>query len=298
MSALGFAVPFYSGLPYLERALRSLQAQSTSQWHAVVVDDAGPEPESGDLVHELRDPRISYVRNDANLGLAGNWNRCLELVEADFVTLLHGDDELGRDYAAVVLDAHRRHPDAVAVHTGARVVGRSGGPIFSFPDFFKRFTGPRRGGEHETVGDRGLAVVLRGQFIFFPSVSYTARLLPPRPFDGSWRQVVDLDLIARLLFDGHRIVGMPPPAYRYRRHQESQTALLTASRDRFREEFALYEVIARRAQSLGWTRSAAVARRARIVRAHVAYRALGAALRGNLREAGSTASLLRGRRQA
>jgi glycosyltransferase involved in cell wall biosynthesis len=296
VSDFGFAVPFYSGLPYLERALQSLRAQSTSRWRAVVVDDAGPEPESRDLVRELRDPRISYVRNDTNLGLAENWNRCLELVEADFVTLLHGDDELANDYAEVVLDAHRRYPDAAAVHTGVRVVGEGGAPIFSFPDFFKRFTGPRRRGEHVTVGDQGLAVVLRGQFIFFPSLSYKARLLPPRPFDPSWRQVLDLDLLARLLFDGHRIVGVPRPAYRYRRHQRSQTAVLTASRERFREEFALYDLIAQRARRMGWARSAAVARRARIVRAHVAYRALGGALRGNLREAGSALSLLHDRR--
>ena len=298
MSDLGFAIPFFSGLPFLRRALESLQAQSTPQWRAVVVDDGGPEPESGELVRGLQDPRISYVRNDTNLGLAHNWNRCLELVDADFVTLLHGDDELAREYAELVLDAHRRHPDAVAVHTGARVIGPRSSPIFSFPDLFKHFTGPRRRGEHVTVGDSGLAVVLRGQFIFFPSVSFKARLLPSRPFDPAFRQVLDLDLIARLLFAGHNIVTMPRPAYRYRRHGSSQTMLLTASRERFVEEFALYERIAHRADSLRWSRSATVARRARIVRAHAAFRALGLALRGELREARATAALLRTPREA
>ena len=293
MSELGFAIPFYSGVPYLQRALQSLLGQSTPAWRAVVVDDAGPEPDAAAVVRALGDPRVSYTRNDTNLGLAQNWNRCFDLVRAEFVTLLHGDDELGSDYAATVLDAHRRYPDAVAVHTAARVIGATGAPVFSFPDFVKRFTGPRRRGETITVGDRGLAVLLRGQFIFCPALSYKARMLPSQPFDPSWRQVLDLDLIARLLFADHRIVGVPAAAYRYRRHGWSQTAQLTASRERFREEFALYGQVARRADHAGWSRSAAVARRARIIRAHAAYRTLASLLRGDLQEARSTAPLVR-----
>jgi GT2 family glycosyltransferase len=295
VSELGFAIPFYSGLEYLGRALQSLRTQSTSRWRAVVVDDAGPDPGACELVHELADPRIRYVRNDTNLGLANNWNRCLELAEADLVTLLHSDDELSGDYAEAVLDAHREHPEAVAVHTGATIIGPTSRPIFSFPDFVKRFTGPSRRSENITAGDEGLATVLRGQFIFCPALSYKTRLLPDRPFDSAWHQVLDLDLIARLLFEGQRIVGVPSRAYRYRRHPASQTALLTSSRDRFREEFALYNQIARHAEARGWRRSATVAGHARIVRTHLVYRALGSVLRGRVREARSTVSLLRAR---
>ena len=295
MRELGFAIPFYSGLGYLGRALQSLRAQSTRRWRAVVVDDAGPDPGACELVHDLADPRIRYVRNDVNLGLAKNWNRCLELVDADLVTLLHSDDELCGDYAETVLDAHHRHPDAVAVHTGATIIGSTSRRIFSLPDFVKGFTGPSRRRENVTAGDEGLATVLRGQFIFCPALSYKTQLLPDEPFDSGWQQVLDLDLIARLLFEGQRIVGVPPRAYRYRRHPASQTALLTSSRDRFREEFALYDQIARRAEARGWGRSATVARHARIVRAHLVYRALESALRGRVREAQSTVSLLRAR---
>ena len=297
MSDLAFAVPFYSGLPYLRRALESLLTQSMPRWRAVVVDDCGPEPECRELVRDLGDARITYVRNETNLGLAENLNRCLELVDGHLVTLFHGDDELSNEYAALVLDAHQRYPEAIAVHTAARVIGTSSAPMLSFPDVFKRITGPRRGGEHVIVGDAGLAVVLRGQFIFFPSISYKARLLPSRPFDSSYRQVLDLDLLARLLFAGHSIVALPKAAYRYRRHAASQTMVLTASRKRFEEEFALYAAIAREGERRGWSRSAAVARRARIVRAHAAYRALGLAMRGELRAAGSTLSLVRTRRR-
>ncbi len=296
MSELGVAIPFYSGLGYLRRAIQSLLDQSTDRWRAIVVDDAGPASEARHVVREFGDPRISYVRNESNLGPARNWNLCLQLVDAELVTLLHADDELSDNYVQTVLDAHLRHSDAVAVHTRAIVIGSRSTPIFSFPDVVKEFIAPRGRSEQITVGDEGLATVLRGQFIFCPALSYKRSLLPDKPFDQAWRQVLDLDLIARLLFDGREIVGSPARAYRYRRHRASQTALLTSSRDRFREEFALYNKIAQRSEAMGWQRSATVARRARILRAHVIYRALGCALRGRVREGQSTIALLGARR--
>ncbi len=296
MSELGVAIPFYSGLAYLRRAIQSLLGQSTERWRAIVVDDAGPDSEARDVVREFADSRICYVRNESNLGLARNWNLCLELVDAELVTLLHADDELSDNYVQTVLDAHLRHPEAAAVHTRAIVIGSRSTPIFSFPDVVKEFIAPRGRGAQITTGDAGLATVLQGQFIFCPALSYKTRLLPDVPFDEAWRQVLDLDLIARLLFDGQEIVGVPARAYRYRRHRASQTTLLTSSRERFREEFALYSAIAQRAAAMHWERSAVVARRARIVRAHVFYRALGCALRGHVQETRSTVALLGARR--
>jgi GT2 family glycosyltransferase len=295
VSELGAVIPFYAGLPYLRRAVESLLAQSVEDWQAVVVDDAGPEPEAGDFVRSVDDRRLRYVRNPANLGLAGNWNAALGEVDAELVTIFHADDELEPRYLELVRDAHHRHPEAVAVHTRARIIGDDNRGRFSFPDAMKRVTGPRNGGEVMTAGDEGLAVVVRGQFIFCPALSYKRSLLPSPPFDPRWRQVLDLDLIARLLLDGHRIVGVPDRAYRYRRHSESQTAIMTSSHDRFVEEFALYRSIAQRARAAGWSRTAGVAGRARVVRAHVLYRALGQLVRGRLRTARSTAALLRGR---
>ena len=59
-----------------------------------MVDDAGPDPEACELVAGYADDRLTYVRNETNLGLAGNWNTCLRIAETEYVTLFHADDEL------------------------------------------------------------------------------------------------------------------------------------------------------------------------------------------------------------
>jgi glycosyltransferase involved in cell wall biosynthesis len=291
---LTLAIPFYANTELLAAALTSVLAQDSDDWEAVVVDDAGPESDAREVVARVGGGRIRYVRNPANLGLAGNWNRCLEIAETELVTIFHADDELRPDYTRLVLELHRREPDAVAVFTGASVIGPNGQAIFSLPDEVKRFTRPRASqGRIEVAGQHGLVWLLRGQHIFCPSLAYQRDRLPVPAFDARWRQVTDLDLLARLLVSDEHVIGTTEPAYRYRRHGANQTALLTASLDRFHEEFAVYGEIAAMARAHGWNRAATTGERAHIVRLHAAYQAVRSVLRGNVRQARACLALTR-----
>ena len=291
---LTLAIPFYSNTELLAAALASVLAQDVDDWEAVVVDD-GPDSDAREMVERVGGDRVRYLRNPVNLGLAGNWNRCLEVTETELVTIFHADDELRPDYVRRVLEVHRDAPDAVAVFTGASVIGPSGKSIFSFPDEVKRFTRPRAKDDRvDVAGEAGLVSLLRGQHIFCPSLAYQRARLPQPAFDARWRQVTDLDLLARLLVAGERFVGSTENAYRYRRHGANQTALLTASLDRFDEEYAVYGEIATRARARGWTRAATAGQRATKVRLHAAYEAVWSAVRGDVRRARGCLALTRG----
>jgi glycosyltransferase involved in cell wall biosynthesis len=272
---LTFAVPFYSHPELLERALTSVMAQRNADWDAVVVDDAPVDVGAREIVERVGEGRIRYIENPSNLGIAGNWNRCLEVAETDLVTLFHADDELAPDYADVVLDGHGRFGDAVAVYTGATVIAADGSRHVSLQDEIKRIIRPRAtDGWTHIAGEAGLVSLLRGQHIFCPTLCFRRDRLPAPAFRSEWRQVLDLDLLARLLLEGDHLVGADRVAYRYRRHAENQTAQLTASFDRFEEEFAIYDEIARAAAGRGWVRASRVANRAVIIRLHLAYRAV------------------------
>jgi glycosyltransferase involved in cell wall biosynthesis len=291
---LTLAIPFYANTDLLAAALASVVAQDCDDWEAIVVDDAGPESDAAAVVERVGAGRVRYLRNPVNLGLAGNWNRCLEFAETELVTIFHADDELRPDYVRRVLEVHRGAPDAVAVFTGASVIDANGKAIFSFPDEVKRFTRPRAQGDRiDVFGEAGLVSLLRGQHIFCPSLAYQRTRLPQPTFDARWRQVTDLDLLSRLLLSGERIVGSTETAYRYRRHAANQTALLTASLDRFDEEWAIYDEIAARARARGWTRAVATAERAHKVRLHAAYEAVRSVLHADVRRARACVAMLR-----
>ena len=46
------------------------------------------------LMKSIADERISYYKNDQNLGQINNWNRCFELANGKWVVMLHDDDLL------------------------------------------------------------------------------------------------------------------------------------------------------------------------------------------------------------
>lgn len=263
-----FAMPFYRGLDHLQTAIASLLAQTVSDWEAIVVDDAGPESAEA-MVTRFNDPRIRYVRNDTNLGLAGNWNTALSLATTELVTIFHCDDELEPHYAATMIELMARHPRAVAGHCRVRLIDDAGQPTRTLADTVKGWLTPRFRGDLVTEGDRGLRSLVRANWIFCPTMCYRRALVPTHPFDQRWRFVLDLDLMGRLLFDGHSIVGTDTVAYRYRRHADNQTRLLGADFSRHDEELSFAAEVAERARQRGWHATARTARRAPVVRANL-----------------------------
>src|SRR5215210_3080625 len=142
---LTVAIPFYKGHGYLRLAIESVLRQTSPDWRLVVCDD-GPDPGTRELVESCRDPRVRYLRNERNLGMAGNWNRCLEVADTDLVNLLHNDDELLPNYVEVMQQAGREYPAAAAFFCRAKVVDAAGRPSFSVVDSVKRFLQPRAEG--------------------------------------------------------------------------------------------------------------------------------------------------------
>ena len=235
--------------------------QSDPDWTAIVVDDASPDPGAEKMLAALRDRRVRYVRNEQNLGVAANFNRCLELgaAGAEIVTVFHADDELEPGYVAAVRAAHRRFPEATCVAPRVTVIDGKGMPTRTLGDSVKRLLWPR---ELPTtlVGDEGLARLMHGLFFYCPSVSYRVALLPGLRFDERWQQVMDLDLYARTLLDGGSIVLVPDRVYRYRRHGDTMTAQNSRSLVRLEEEVAVCREVSVAARKRGWRRSARAAR--------------------------------------
>jgi glycosyltransferase involved in cell wall biosynthesis len=284
-----FGIPFHRGLDLLGEAIESVLAQRESAWRCLVLDDRGePAERVQALVDRYADPRLACRTNAETLGMAGNWNRALDEAPTELVTLLHADDRLLPHYASLALELAGAHPSAVAVCCGAEIIDARGRPRFSLADAVKALLVPR-GEPWRLRGETGLRALLRGDFVMCPTLCWRRPALGARRFEAGWRQVQDLELLARLLLDGEEIVGTRRRAYAYRRHSESATEIQSESLLRFEEELALYEHLAARAAERGWGSAARTARRKLMVRLHLAFRA-GADLAA-LRPAGAARKL-------
>lgn len=88
-------IPTYNASDFLEPALRGVLAQDPGpdRMQIALVDDHSPGWEfARDLAETLAPGRIEFHRNETNVGLAGNWNRCLDLSRGHRVHILHQDD--------------------------------------------------------------------------------------------------------------------------------------------------------------------------------------------------------------
>jgi hypothetical protein len=101
-----------------------------------------------------------------------------------------------------------------------------------------------------------------------------------------------LHLTTRLLLEGETLVGLPQPAYAYRRHGMNATVRYTENMLRFAEEVRLYNQIAREAQWRGWNDAARTARRKGIIQLNLAYCSLADLARLQFRRAGAKIALL------
>jgi glycosyltransferase involved in cell wall biosynthesis len=290
--SITFAIPFYSGRDYLDRAIESVLGQHDTEWQAFVCDNASPEPGIEELVRSVGRGRVGYVRNDKNLGMAGNFNRCIDLAETELVTLLHADDELAPTYCGTMRAAAARHPSAAAFYCRAKIIGPASQPVVSVPDIVKEFINPSRS-EIVLEGEPGFRAMLRGNFIVAPTLCFRKSVLGTRRFPDGYKFVLDRELTTTLLLDGDAIVGIPDRCYRYRRHADNATVELTRTQQRFHEDSAHYDRMREAARSRGWDRCIELASRKRILKLDITFNALKSCARLDLGEASRGFRLLR-----
>jgi glycosyltransferase involved in cell wall biosynthesis len=91
-------IPTFNGAKHIRECLDSVLAQTFREFEILIVED-GSRDETPDIVAEYarRDPRIRVVRNDRNMGLVENWNRCVELSQGRYIKFAFQDDVLFPD---------------------------------------------------------------------------------------------------------------------------------------------------------------------------------------------------------
>lgn len=77
----------------LVETLRSIQAQSWTDWELLVCDDASQD-RTAEVVHEFArvDSRIRYLGTDINLGMPTNLNRGLREASSQYIAIMHDGD--------------------------------------------------------------------------------------------------------------------------------------------------------------------------------------------------------------
>lgn len=107
-------MPIYNHpLECVERALRSAINQiDFDNYQIIVVDnDAEGKNDNISVVKKINSDKVIYFRNEKNLGMFGNWNRCILLARSEWITFLHSDDILAKDALKILTTIVMQHPE-------------------------------------------------------------------------------------------------------------------------------------------------------------------------------------------
>ena len=93
--AVSICVPTFDGASVLQECLESALNQTFTDFELLIVDDASKDETVAIASRYARlDSRVRVVTHTHNLGLSGNWNRCIDLSRGQWLKYLFQDDRL------------------------------------------------------------------------------------------------------------------------------------------------------------------------------------------------------------
>lgn len=208
-------IPTYKRPQLLREAISSALNQTEYPNIEVIVSDNDPSLDHAmsDLILSFGDSRLSYHKNAQNLGMTGNWNKCIELANGNYITILHDDDILYPNFLTTCAPLLRDY-DLVLCKV------RVGMKPPSLDELSRICFNQKPQQKRQIVKPSDLVF---GNFTPFPGVIFKKdKALELCGFDDSWYPCSDYDFWIRYCLN-YRVVKLPIEAAFYRISQnESQ----------------------------------------------------------------------------
>lgn len=253
-------IPYWGDPQLLATTVDSVRAQDDDRWTLTIVDDCYPDPSVAESFAHERDPRVRYERNDHNLGIAGNFQRCLDLASGEAVAFLGCDDVLEPTYVGRALAVLEEFPQADIVQPGVRVIDETGTTQTPLGDRVKTWLRPQAT-EPVVLGGEDLAAsLLRGNWLYWPSLVFRTRRIKRHAFRQDLPIILDLALVLDLVLDGAQLVLDPVVTFAYRRHATSLSGTSLGDGMRFEQDRRYFADAAVLMDQRGWPRAARAAR--------------------------------------
>jgi glycosyltransferase involved in cell wall biosynthesis len=88
---VSIVLPVYNGAKYIEEAIKSIQAQSFSDWELLIIND-GSTDGTKDILNNIPEARLKIIDNPKNLGLQASLNIGLNAAQGEYIARLDADD--------------------------------------------------------------------------------------------------------------------------------------------------------------------------------------------------------------
>ncbi|MBL7918135.1 MAG: glycosyltransferase family 2 protein, partial [Bacteroidia bacterium] len=95
---VSICIPSYNGALYLSACIDSCIGQTYTNYEIIICDD-GSTDNTLSIVEEYlkKSDKIRLLKNPQNIGLVGNWNKCIQEAKGEWVKFIFQDDYMEPD---------------------------------------------------------------------------------------------------------------------------------------------------------------------------------------------------------
>jgi len=252
-------LPYYGDVALMQAAVRSVMAQTDPDWRLTVVDD-GKEPGVPEWFAQIGDERVSYQRNEQNLGATRNYQKCVALAEHEYLVMMGTDDIMLPNYVATLRSVLEEYPGVGMIQPGVEVIDGDGKVINTLADEVKRRLYAPKFESRLLMGGEELATsLLRGCWFYWPSLCWRTDAIRKVNFREDLNIIQDLALVIDLIQAGEQMAVDATVCFQYRRHTVSLSAAGALDGTRFTEARNYFLDAADLMTAQGWPRAARAA---------------------------------------
>ena len=118
-------VPLYNGERYLAETLDSVVTQQGVDLEIIIGDDGSTDRSleiARDYAQRYPHPKWSILSSGERLGMAGNWNACIQAATGDFVKVMGQDDLIYPAASASQAELLEKNPSVSLVVSGCDII--------------------------------------------------------------------------------------------------------------------------------------------------------------------------------
>lgn len=191
---------------YLRAAIESILNQTFKDFEFLIIDDASSDENVAKVVKSYTDKRISYLRNERNLGISKTRNRLMELAQGEYWAVMDHDDVAMPERFEKQVAFLNEHPDIGVVSSQFKKI--VSGRVITNPTYDQEI----KLALFQTCAVMHPASMLRGSVLTDNNVCYEEEFSPSEDHALWWR-----------LSNYTKFHNMPEVLLHYREHSENTT---------------------------------------------------------------------------
>ena len=263
-------IPVYGDSPYLEETLKSVVKNLPTNFPITVIEDFSSQFNSRDLVYKFE--RVRYIQNEERLGIAKNFNKCINSSTGLFTQIIGSDDVFISEVITKIEKDLVIDPDLAMVINDIEVISKNGNKNLTLTDSVKQIIKPKR--RRYLNEKQFLRSISIGDWAYFPSIYWNTENTKKIGFSDKFHTAMDLAIFFDICKTKTKILISQEKVIQYRRHKNSASVSYSYSTDRYREEMECQSKAYKIARTNNWKLETFLAQLALTIRLHMFFKAI------------------------